>query len=66
VSCRDNQLDNNLKRISYDGACIIAAHQYFKAKGLTGYDESVKYLKEKKDLFKKVGNAVIKKFIKSV
>lgn len=66
VSCRDNQLDNNLKKLSYDGACIIAAHQYFRAKGLAGYDESVKYVKEKHDLFKKVGNAVIEKFIKRI
>ena len=64
VLCRDNQLDNNLKTLSYEGACIIAAHQYFRAKGLAGYDESIKYDREKQNLFKKVGNAVIEKFIK--
>ena len=30
-------LDDSLKRISWEGACVIAAHQYFRAKNLTGY-----------------------------
>jgi hypothetical protein len=34
VSCRDRELDNDLKNISFDGACLIAAHQYLNAKGL--------------------------------
>ncbi len=30
-------LESSLKRISWEGACVIAAHQYFRAKNLTGY-----------------------------
>jgi len=30
-------LDNSLKRIAYEGACVIAAHQYLRADGRQGY-----------------------------
>jgi len=31
------QLGNDLKQIAWDGVCIIAAHQYLRAKGMQGY-----------------------------
>ncbi|MFA6127982.1 MAG: hypothetical protein WC699_11795 [Bacteroidales bacterium] len=35
VSCRNRvPLSEELKKISFDGACILAAHQYLRAKGL--------------------------------
>jgi hypothetical protein len=30
-------LDDSLKRIAYEGACVIAAHQYLRADGRQGY-----------------------------
>jgi hypothetical protein len=34
---RSVPLDNNLKRIAWEGACVIAAHQYLRADGRQGY-----------------------------
>ncbi len=31
------ELDSNLKRIAWNGACVIAAHQYLRADGRQGY-----------------------------
>jgi len=65
VTARGNlSLDDDLKRISWEGACVIAAHQYLHAKGEEGYvklDGQVnrKHLHE----FIELGKAVIEKFI---
>lgn len=65
VSCRYGiPLDEEMKRTSYEGACMIAAHQYLKAKGETGLiggDISAGIAKKEK--FIALGNAVIEKFI---
>lgn len=38
VTCEgDQQIGASLKKISFDGACVVAAHQYLRAKGETGY-----------------------------
>ncbi len=38
VTARDNvPLDNDLKKIGWNGACVIAAHQYLRAEGRQGY-----------------------------
>lgn len=38
VSARGKQpLDESLKKISWEGACVIAAHQYLRAHGRQGY-----------------------------
>ncbi len=67
VSCRNGiPLDEEMKRVSYEGACIIAAHQYLKTKGkpgLIGADASAGITKKEK--FISLGNAVIKQFITS-
>jgi len=66
VSCRHGvELDNELNQIGYEGACIIAANQYLVAKGEEGFlraDGSGKTAEY--DAFVKLGNAVIKNFIK--
>jgi hypothetical protein len=65
VSCKDGiELDKDLKRISYLGACVIAAHQYLVSKGLPGYvmsDGTVRS-SERED-FERFGDAVIRTFI---
>lgn len=38
VSCRGSvPLDESLKKITWEGACVIAAHQYLRADGRQGY-----------------------------
>ncbi len=65
VSCRNGiPLDEGMKKISYEGACIIAAHQYLKAKGMSGLvGADVSAGITKKEKFIALGNAVIEKFI---
>lgn len=58
------ELDNDLKKISYKGACVIAAHQYLKTKNEDGYvnkngDAKIEQFND----FVKLGNAVIQEFI---
>ncbi len=57
-------LDEELKEISYKGACVVAAHQYLVAKGETGFVESNgDRSTESLDAFVELGHAVISKFI---
>ncbi len=57
-------LDEELRKISFEGACVIAAHQYLRSKGLPAFvDETGKAQTSKKDYFVKLGKAVIEKFI---
>jgi hypothetical protein len=58
-------LSDGLKRISYEGACVIAAHQYLKGRGLTGFidQQGVPGAYDNKNLVK-LGNAVIHQFHK--
>jgi len=52
-------LDDELKAISYFGACVIAAHQYLKAQGHEGYIDSKGNCKVKKiEDFRTLGSAV--------
>jgi hypothetical protein len=38
VTARENvPLDDDLKKIAWNGACVIAAHQYLRAEGRQGY-----------------------------
>lgn len=66
VSCRGGvPLDDDLNRIGYEGACIIAAHQYLVANGEEGFlrtDGTGKT--DEYDSFVELGNAVIKKFVR--
>jgi len=58
------ELSTAMKKIGYEGACVIAAHQYLKSTGQKGYlDKQGKAKVDKRDEFITLGNAVIKKFI---
>jgi len=60
----DRSLPADLKRISYEGACIMAAHQYLVGRGMEGFvrkDGSSDLYKT--EFYRDLGNAVIKEFI---
>lgn len=65
VTCSGGvELDAELEQIGYEGACIIAAHQYLVARGEEGYLDAEGRAKMKKyDAFAALGNAVIRHFI---
>lgn len=65
VDCRNQRpLDDELKRINYEGACAIAAHQYLMAKGEEGFiDAEGKAKIEDKEYFVKLGNSVLNYFL---
>ena len=57
-------LDDELRKISYEGVCVIAAHQYLKAKGFGGFmDEKAMPKLADKQYFIELGKAVVEKFI---
>ncbi|HCC70074.1 MAG TPA: hypothetical protein DEQ09_02835 [Bacteroidales bacterium] len=57
----NKKLDNDLLRINYEGACILAAHQYLYATTGAGYlDKKGKPQKNKKEKFVKLGDRLIK------
>jgi hypothetical protein len=59
-------LDEDLKKISFRGACVIAAHQYLHARGEEGYilpDGAAR--KEARKEFVSLGKAVIEKYIRT-
>ncbi len=65
VDTRGNiPLNAHLQKTSYEGACVIAAHQYLKSKDMDGFlfPCGTPKLKEKKQ-FIQLGNAVINKFV---
>ncbi len=65
VSCRNGvELDEELNRIGFEGACIIAAHQYLMANGEEGFlkDDGTGKTNEY-DSFVELGKAVILNFI---
>jgi predicted metal-dependent phosphoesterase TrpH len=58
-------LSNTMKRISYEGACVVAAHQYLKAKGLPGFIDNLGAANNSdRDYYINLGNAVIHSFRK--
>jgi uncharacterized protein YdhG (YjbR/CyaY superfamily) len=67
VSCRGGvDLDEELNRIGYEGACIIAAHQYKVAKDEEGYINLKGIAKvHEYDAFVELGHAVIMHFIEA-
>ncbi len=60
VSCRDKAIDGYLRNINSESACIIAAHQYLRAKKEKGFidEKGMPRLKDK-EYFKLLGKAVI-------
>ncbi len=57
------ELDEELKNINYEGAAIIAAHQYLIANGKEGYLKGTKAKSTEKKYFAALGKAVIEKFL---
>lgn len=64
VKASDKVLDSSLERVAYEGACVVAAHQYLKAKGEEGFTEKsgLARLSEKNE-FIRIGKAVVEKFL---
>ena len=65
VTARGNlPLDDELKKISLEGACVIAAHQYLHARNEEGYVKlDGRANRNNLDEFIELGNAVLEKFI---
>jgi len=58
-------LDDSLKKIAWDGACIIAAHQYLRADGRQGYVmPDGKHSVEQKNELARLGQMVIEYYLK--
>jgi hypothetical protein len=58
-------LDESLKRIAWEGACIIAAHQYLRADGRQGYVmPDGKHSAEQKGELARLGQMVIEYYLK--
>ncbi|MCF8226977.1 MAG: PHP domain-containing protein [Bacteroidales bacterium] len=62
VRSADAPLDDYLCRVSYKGACVIAAHQYLRSKGRIGYVDQNGIPVNEMDRFVRTGNAVISYF----
>jgi hypothetical protein len=57
-------LTDRLKKINFEGACVIAAHQHIVAQGLEGYiDEEGEADYNKRDEFIKLGEELIKSIV---
>jgi bacillopeptidase F (M6 metalloprotease family) len=57
-------LDDSLKKIAYEGACVIAAHQYLRADGRQGYvlPDGTHSVKQTRELIN-LGQLVIEYFL---
>jgi hypothetical protein len=65
VTARGSEpLDESLKKIAWEGACIIAAHQYLRADGRQGYvlPDGKNSIKQRRELIN-LGQIVIEHFI---
>jgi len=67
VSCRNQvPLDENMARIGYEGACLIAAHQYLRAKGTRSKVFQWNMLNiHEKDRLIILGKSVVERFLNS-
>ncbi len=68
VSCRHlTPLSDELKRISFNGACVIAAHQYLRSKGMNSQVSSWnKLMPEQRGNILKLGKAVVYNFLNNL
>ena len=65
VTARGSEpLDESLKKISWEGACVIAAHQYLRADGRQGYvlPDGKNSIKQRRELIN-LGQLVIEYFL---
>ncbi|WP_346858630.1 hypothetical protein [uncultured Draconibacterium sp.] len=64
ISCGGGiDLDDELKQINYEGAAVVAAHQYLLATGKEGYLKDGIAKVNEKDAFVELGKAVIAKYL---
>ncbi|WP_346855189.1 hypothetical protein [uncultured Draconibacterium sp.] len=64
ISCGGGiDLDDELKQINYEGAAVVAAHQYLLAMGKEGYLKDGIARVNEKDAFVELGKAVIAKYL---
>jgi len=57
-------LDGLLLETAWKGTCVIAAHQYLRARGETGFVSAEKPLTEQRTAFEKLGEKVIEYYLK--
>ena len=65
VTARGSEiLDDEMKRIAWESVCVIAAHQYLRAKGMQGYvlPDATTSVNQKRDL-SLLGRLVIEFFL---
>jgi hypothetical protein len=63
IACRGGvPLDDELRKINYEGASVLAAHQYLQSRGEKGFLEDGKPRLNKRLDFIELGKAVIAKF----
>ena len=58
------ELDDEIKQIAWESVCVIAAHQYLRAKGMQGYvlPDATPSVDQKRDL-SLLGRLVIEFFL---
>ena len=60
---KDKDLTPELKKVSYEGCCVMAAHQYLVARGLEGCVDSQGCMHiDKLDYYRDLGKIIIKEF----
>jgi len=65
ITCRGGiPLDDELLSINYEGAAVVAAHQYLKARGEEGYLSGYEAKQHQLDEFIGLGKEVISAFVK--
>jgi hypothetical protein len=65
VTRGEKTFDDELEILSYENACLIAAHQYLVARGDEGYiDDSGKIKASEKQELIELGKAVVEWFVK--
>jgi hypothetical protein len=63
---KDRELSPEMKKVSYEGCCVLAAHQYLVARGREGFiGPGGKGDIDNQEDYRELGNAVIKEFTKS-
>lgn len=62
VSTANAPLDEYLMQVSYEGACIIAAHQFSRSMGETGFVNAEGKVTADRNALIQLGNLVIEKF----
>jgi len=62
---KNQDLSPDMKKVSYDGCCIQAAHQYLVSRGQEGFiNPQGKSDTDNRDYYRELGNAIIKEFTK--